>query len=118
MAEKKVIGRPFQKGVSGNPAGRSKDTHTISQLAKAYTEQAIEKLAEIMRTGKTEQAQVRAAEALLDRGWGKAAQHIGGNEGSEPIRVYLKNFVLPEGDNPPMGDAEWQASDEPAVRIR
>jgi hypothetical protein len=56
MAEKKVIGRPFKKGVSGNPSGRSKDTHTISQLAKAYTEEAIEKLAEIMRTGKTEQA--------------------------------------------------------------
>jgi Family of unknown function (DUF5681) len=118
MADKKVIGRPFKKGVSGNPSGRSKDAHTISQLAKAYTQEAIEKLAEIMRTGKTEQAQVRAAEALLDRGWGKAAQHIGGNEGSEPIRVYLKNFVLPEGDNPPMGDDGWQASDEPAVRVR
>jgi hypothetical protein len=52
MAEKKVIGRPFQKGVSGNPAGRSKDAHTISQLAKAYTEEAIEKLDEIMRTGR------------------------------------------------------------------
>jgi hypothetical protein len=118
MAEKKVIGRPFQKGVSGNPAGRSKDTHTISQLAKAYTEQAIEKLAEIMRTGKTEQAQVRAAEALLDRGWGRPAQQVGGIEGGEPIQIYLKNFVLSEGDNPPMSDAEWQASDEPAVRIR
>jgi Family of unknown function (DUF5681) len=44
MAERKVIGRPFQKGQSGNPSGRSKATHTISQLAKAYTEEAIEKL--------------------------------------------------------------------------
>jgi hypothetical protein len=118
MAEKKVIGRPFKKGQSGNPAGRSKATHTISQLAKAYTEEATETLAEIMRTGKTEQAQVRAAEPLLDRGWGKAPQHVGGNEGGEPIQIYLKNFVLPEGDNPPMGDDGWQASDEPAVRIR
>jgi hypothetical protein len=118
MTDKKVIGRPFQKGVSGNPVGRSKDTHAISQLAKAYTEEAIEKLAEIMRAGKTEQAQVRVAEALLDRGWGKASQHIGGSEGGEPIQIYLKNFVLPEDGNPPMGDAEWQASDEPAVRIR
>jgi hypothetical protein len=71
-----------------------------------------------MRTGRTEQAQVRAAEALLDRGWGKASQHIGGSEDSEPIQVYLKNYVLPDGDNPPMGDDGWQASDEPAVRIR
>ena len=40
-----------------------------------------------MRTGKTEQAQVRAAEALLDRGWGKAAQHIGGSEDGEPVQI-------------------------------
>jgi hypothetical protein len=111
MADKKVIGRPFQKGVSGNPSGRSKDTHTISQLAKAYTQEAVEKLAEIMRTGKTEQAQVRAAEALLDRGWGKAAQHIG-SEGNEPIRVYLKNYRF----DPETG-AEVE-TDEAVVRIR
>jgi hypothetical protein len=110
MAEKKVIGRPFQKGVSGNPSGRSEDTHTISQLAKAYTEEAIEKLAEIMRTGKTEQTQVRAAEALLDRGWGKAAQHIGGSDGSEAIRVYLKNYRF----DPETGAVE---TNEPAARI-
>jgi Family of unknown function (DUF5681) len=115
---RRSFGRPFKKGQSGNPSGRSKDKHTISQLAKAYTEEAIEKLAAIMRTGKTEQAQVRAAEALLDRGWGKAPQHVGGSETGEPMQIYLKNFVLPEGDNPPMGDVEWQASDEPAVRIR
>jgi hypothetical protein len=98
-------------------AGR-RGTHTDLKLAKAYTDKAIEKLAEIMRTGKTEQAQVRAAEALLDRGWGRPAQHVGGSEDGEPIQIYLKNFVLPKGNNPPMGDAEWQASDEPAVRIR
>ena len=113
MVEKKVVGRPFQKGQSGNPSGRSKHTHTISQLAKAYTEEAIEKLAEIMRTGKTEQAQVRAAEALLDRGWGRAPQHIGGNGGGEPIQVYLKNFILPEEDG-----GEAVETGDPPVRIR
>jgi hypothetical protein len=61
---------------------------------------------------------VRAAEALLNRGWGRPAQRVGGIEGGEPIQIYLKNFVLSEGDDPPMDDAEWQASDEPAVRIR
>jgi hypothetical protein len=38
---------------------------------------------------------------------------MGGSEGGEPIQIYLKNFVLPEGDNAPMDDVEWQASDEP-----
>jgi hypothetical protein len=115
MADKKVIGRPFQKGMSGNPSGRSKETHTISQLAKAYTQEAIEKLAAIMRTGKTEQAQVRAAEALLDRGWGKASQHVGGIEDGEPVQIYLKNFIYPRDDDPMSVPVE---SDEPAVRIR
>jgi hypothetical protein len=110
MAEKKVIGRPFQKGVSGNPSGRSKDTHTISQLAKAYTQEAVEKLAEIMRTGKTEQAQVRAAEALLDRGWGKAPQHVGGTESGEPINVIIKKFVLPDEADPKNPVANSMAS--------
>jgi Family of unknown function (DUF5681) len=100
MVEKKVVGRPFKKGQSGNPSGRSKDAHTISQLAKAYTEEAIEKLASIMRTGRTEQAQVRAAEALLDRGWGRPAQHVGRNEAAEPINVIIRNFVLPGEADP------------------
>jgi hypothetical protein len=63
-------------------------------------------------------AQLKAAEVILDRGWGKGPQHVGGSEGGEPIQIYLKNFVLPEGDKPPEGDGGWQASDEPAVRIR
>ena len=65
-----------------------------------------------MRTGKTEQAQVRAAEALLDRGWGKAPQHVGGIEEGEPVQVYLKNYRF----DPETG-AEVE-TDEPAVRIR
>jgi hypothetical protein len=40
-------------------------THTISQLAKAYTEEAIEKLAEIMRTRLT--ARLGRTERLLRR---------------------------------------------------
>jgi hypothetical protein len=39
-------------------------------------------------------------------------------ERTMPTEIYLKNYVLPEGDDPPMGDAEWQPPDEPAVRIR
>jgi hypothetical protein len=40
-------------------------THTISQLAKAYTEEAIEKLAAIMRTRLT--ARLGRTERLLRR---------------------------------------------------
>jgi hypothetical protein len=81
------------------------------QLDAQAHKSAIEKLAAIMRTGKTEQAQVRAAEALLDRGWGRAAQQVGGIEGAEQIRVYLKRYVLTD-------DGVEEAVDEPEVLIR
>jgi hypothetical protein len=71
-----------------------------------------------MLHAQAESVRLKAAEVILDRGWGRAPQHMGGSEGGEPIQIYLQNFVLPEDGNAPMGDAEWQASDEPAVRIR
>jgi hypothetical protein len=56
---------------------------------------------------------LKAAEVILDRGWGKAPQHIGGVEGGEPIQVYLKNFILPEEDG-----GEAVETSDPPVRIR
>lgn len=75
-------GRPrhegmFQPGQSGNPSGRPKSDITIRELAKAYTEEAIDTLAEIMRNPKASSAtRVQASCALLDRGWGKPSQHL------------------------------------------
>jgi hypothetical protein len=43
---------------------------------------------------------LKAAEVILDRGWGRAPQHIGGSESGEPINVILKNFVLPDEADP------------------
>lgn len=69
-------GRPFAKGKSGNPGGRPKLAPEIKEAARAYTVEAIETLAKVMRSGDTSQARAMAADRLLDRGWGKATQHI------------------------------------------
>ena len=71
----------FVAGHTGNAGGRPKDEHKVAELARSYTLEAIETLVELMRSGKSERRGT-AAQALLDRGWGKPKQEIIG-EGSE-----------------------------------
>ena len=61
----------FAEGQSGNPGGRPKDAVRVAELARSYTSEAIETLAHLMRHGKDERVRGTAAQALLDRGWGK-----------------------------------------------
>ncbi len=64
---------PFQKGQSGNPGGRKKKDDTVKrveELARQYTDIALDALADECKNGKG-QPRVAAANALLDRGYGK-----------------------------------------------
>ncbi len=62
----------FQPGKSGNPGGRPKVLGHVRDLARAQTDTAINTLVAIMSNSKSPAAaRVRAAELLLDRGWGK-----------------------------------------------
>jgi hypothetical protein len=70
-------GRPFQKGVSGNPGGRPKVLGDVQELARHKSPEAITTLANIMNDAKAPPAaRVAAANALLDRGYGKPTQPI------------------------------------------
>lgn len=81
---KKPRGKPFPPGNCANPGGRPKlpdDVKHVRELARKYTESAVETLADVMATG-SPNARVSAANALIDRGWGKAEQPITGADGN------------------------------------
>jgi len=97
-----TIGKPFQKGQSGNPGGRPKEIAEVKELAREHMPAAIEALVSIMNNTKaSDAARVSAANALLDRGYGKPPQHIT----DESARSYVVR--LPEVAN---SAEEWLAS--------
>jgi hypothetical protein len=96
------IGKPFQKGQSGNPGGRPKVVAEVKELAREYTAEAIQTLVSIMTNTKAAPAaRVSAANALLDRGYGKPPQHLTGESGISYV------VRLPEVAN---SAEEWLAS--------
>ena len=61
----------FLKGRSGNPGGRPRDEQKVPELARSYASEAVDTLVHLMRHAKEERVRGTAAQALLDRGWGK-----------------------------------------------
>ena len=61
----------FVAGHSGNAGGRPRDEHKVAELARSYTNEAIDTLVELMRHGRDDRVRGTAAQALLERGWGK-----------------------------------------------
>ncbi len=86
----------FRPGVSGNPSGRPKESILVKELARTYTERAILVLAAALDDPKL---RVQAAQALLDRGWGKPAQVVGGDPDGAPMTFKgLVEFVQRKAD--------------------
>lgn len=78
-------GNLFQPGQSGNPGGRAKVNKRVREMARAHTEEAVQALVDALKATKAFYAgndsglvespdhatRIHAAQALLDRGWGK-----------------------------------------------
>lgn len=68
-------GRPFVKGQSGNPSGRTKADKTITQLAREAAPDALRTLVKIMRDPKMPPgARAVAADHVINRAYGKPPQ--------------------------------------------
>ena len=76
----------FVKGQSGNPSGRPKSDLKLKELARAHTPAALATLVAALKA-ENERTRVAAAEALLDRAWGRPPQAIVGDEDSPAVRV-------------------------------
>ena len=81
----------FERGQSGNPGGRPKLPADIREAFKAKAPEALEVLERCLQSD-DERIAMQAAQAILDRGYGKPSQTIDANinEGDGPIRYYAE----------------------------
>jgi hypothetical protein len=73
----------------------------IRSLARSHTRTALNVLVRIMRSkDATAAARVSAANAILDRGWGKAAQAIENGDGGAFELIHRIERVIVHPENP------------------
>lgn len=78
---------------------KSKTAAQIKALARRHTRAAIKALAGIMnQTDGPATARVSAAQALLDRGWGKASQPIVGEEDGLAVLARIERVIVDPQD--------------------
>lgn len=78
---------PFAPGQSGNPNGRPKADPALKEAARAHATAALQVFVDNLTDGNAS-VRHKAAEALLDRGFGKPVQMVGG-DADNPVRALI-----------------------------
>ena len=74
---------------------KSKAAAGVRALARRHSKAAVKTLAAIMNNEEgPATARVSAAQALLDRGWGKAAQRSAGEDGGLPVLAKIERVIV------------------------
>lgn len=83
----------WQKGQSGNPTGKRKDTKAFIEQCKEHAEEAIKALLDCLKDKHNANARIRAAEIIINYAHGKPSQAVTvtGAEGKDLIPPNLIN---------------------------
>ncbi|MCI0546930.1 MAG: hypothetical protein L0027_06565 [Candidatus Rokubacteria bacterium] len=94
-------GAPWPKGVSGNPRGRPRNgmVHDVRALARKHGPEAFQTLVTLMR-GADQRVAVRAAEAILDRAYGRPREMPDGGAAAG-FTIVLRQYVIEANGHPP-----------------
>lgn len=87
----------FKPGKSGNPGGRPKMPAELKEACKALTPDCINVLASIVNNPKSRDGdRIKAAEVIMDRGYGKAIQSVDLDARNIPQVIFVGGDNVPD----------------------